>query len=107
MTTLVVGASGATGCLLVEQLLERGQRGKVVVRSMDGLSKKIMSHKNLSIIHASILDLSDTEMTQHVKRLRCSGIMSRPNLAFKGVFGSPRRLMTEATRRLCKAKQSL
>ena len=32
MTTLVVGASGATGKQLIEQLLNRGQKVKVVVR---------------------------------------------------------------------------
>lgn len=33
MTTLVVGASGVTGKLLVEQLLESGQSVKIVFRS--------------------------------------------------------------------------
>ena len=33
MTTLVVGASGATGKQLVEQLLNMGQKVKVIVRS--------------------------------------------------------------------------
>ncbi len=33
MTTLVVGASGATGRLLIEQLLNRSQNVKVIVRS--------------------------------------------------------------------------
>lgn len=39
MTTLMVGASGATGRLLVEQLLKRGQLVKVVVRSLDNLTQ--------------------------------------------------------------------
>ena len=30
MTTLVVGASGATGALLVEQLLNRGVKAKAI-----------------------------------------------------------------------------
>jgi uncharacterized protein YbjT (DUF2867 family) len=33
MTTLVIGASGATGKLLVEQLLESGKMVKIIVRS--------------------------------------------------------------------------
>ena len=36
MTTLVVGASGATGRLLVEQLLGRGQQIRVIVRVSPG-----------------------------------------------------------------------
>jgi hypothetical protein len=33
MTTLVLGASGATGRLLVEQLLKRGQKVRIIIRS--------------------------------------------------------------------------
>lgn len=33
MTILVVGASGATGRLVVEQLLNRGQKVKAMLRS--------------------------------------------------------------------------
>ncbi len=50
MTVLVVGASGATGRLLVEQLLGRGQKVKAVVRSMDSLPEKIRNHENLLLI---------------------------------------------------------
>ena len=67
MTTVVVGASGATGRLLVEQLLNRGQTVKVVVRLPVKITEIIKNRENLSIIHASILDLSDTEMAQHIK----------------------------------------
>ena len=103
MTTLVVGASGATGRLLVEQLLQRGQQVKVVVRSMDSLPENVTGHKNLSVINASILDLSDTEMAEHVKNCDAVASCLGHNLTFKGMFGSPRRLVTDATRRLCDA----
>ena len=66
MTTLVVGASGATGLLLVEQLLDRGQDVKVIVRSPDKLAAVLENHNSLSVIRASLLDLSDDEMAQHV-----------------------------------------
>ena len=35
MGTLIVGANGATGRLLVEELLKRGQTVKIVLRSLD------------------------------------------------------------------------
>ena len=50
MTTLVVGASGATGRLLVEQLLNRGQNVKVIVRSPDKLPEVLKNHDHLSVI---------------------------------------------------------
>ena len=62
MTTLVVGASGATGRLLVEQLLDRGEHVRIIVRSIVALFQKITGNNNVSIIQASILDLTDDEM---------------------------------------------
>lgn len=103
MTTLIVGASGATGRLLVEELLNSGQAVKVVVRSLDGLPEAVRSHANLSVIQASILDMSDADMATHVRG--CHAVVSclGHNLTFRGLFGGPRRLVTDATRRLCDA----
>lgn len=103
MTTLVVGASGATGRLLVEELLNRGQAVKIVVRSLDSLPEAVRGHANLSVIQASILDMSDTEMAKHVRG--CHAVVSclGHNLTLRGLFGGPRRLVTDATRRLCDA----
>lgn len=103
MTVLIVGASGATGRLLVEQLLERGQNVRVIVRSLESLPEVIKNHDHLSIIHASILDLTDAEMTQHVRGCTAVASCLGHNLTWKGVFGQPRRLVTDATRRLCNA----
>ncbi len=103
MTTLVVGASGATGRLLVEQLLDRGELVKIVVRSKNALPESVINHKNLSIIQASLLDLDDTELARHING--CDAIASclGHTISFKGIYGSPRRLVTEAVRRLCQA----
>lgn len=103
MTTLIVGASGATGRLLVQELLNRGQKVKVVVRSPDSLDEAVKTHENLSVIQASILDFSDAEMVRHVQG--CSAVASclGHNLNLQGMFGAPRRLVTDATRRLCNA----
>lgn len=103
MTTLVVGASGATGRLLVEQLLNRGQDVKAIVRSPDRLPKDLRAENHLSIIQASILDLSDDEMVEHLNH--CSAVASclGHSLSLKGIFGPPHRLVTDATKRLCNA----
>jgi nucleoside-diphosphate-sugar epimerase len=103
MTTLVVGASGATGRLLVEQLLERGQNVKVIVRSPDSLPETIKNHGNLTVIQASLLDLSDAEMAQYVGGCDAVASCLGHNISFKGMYGHPRRLVTDATRRLCSA----
>jgi len=103
MTILVVGASGATGQHLVSHLLEQGHTVKAVVRSAARLPGSIRNDGNLFIIEASILELSDTEMAEHVAG--CDAIASclGHNLTFRGIYGRPRRLVTNATHRLCEA----
>ena len=74
MTILIVGASGATGRLLVEELLNRGQKVRVVVRSLESLPEKIKSHVNLFVIEESILDMSHTDMVALVRG--CHAVVS-------------------------------
>jgi len=106
MTILVVGASGATGRLLVEQLLGRGQRVKVIVRSLDKLPDGLRNHDLLSIVHANLLDLRDDELTQQVTGCTAVASCLGHNLSLRGIYGSPRRLVTDATRRLCEAVEA-
>jgi nucleoside-diphosphate-sugar epimerase len=102
-TFLIVGATGATGRWLVEQLLLQGHNVKAIVRSLNRLPDQLKGHDNLTLIEASVLNLSDKEMAIHAKG--CDGIASclGHNMSWKGMYGHPRRLVTEATRRLCKA----
>ncbi|MCF8368431.1 MAG: SDR family oxidoreductase [Bacteroidales bacterium] len=103
MTILVVGASGATGIRLVEELLNRKQNVKVIVRSPEKLPDTVKNHKGITVISASVLDLSDKELADHVADCDAVASCLGHNLTFKGIYGNPRRLVTEATRRLCMA----
>jgi len=103
MTTLVVGASGATGRQLVQQLLNKEQKVKLIVRSPEKLPETWKSNENVLIISASILELSDSQMSEHIKD--CKAIVSclGHNMNWKGIDGQPRKLVTVATKRLCNA----
>ncbi len=103
MTILVVGASGATGRQLVEQLLIQGHNVKAVVRSPEKLPESWKNNDRLQIISASILELSDKEMGEYA--LNCQAIASclGHNMNWKGIYGHPRKLVTDATIRLCNA----
>lgn len=103
MRILVVGASGATGVQLVKQLLLEGHSVKVIVRSLNNLPSVWSNNKSIQIIKASVLDLSDVDMREIVSN--CNAIISclGHNLTFKGIYGQPRKLVTDATRRLCNA----
>jgi len=103
MTTLVVGATGKTGLRLVEQLLDRNHKVRVIVRSTHKLPAGILNNPDTTVIEASVLDLTDEEMAKHVKD--CNAVVSCLGhvIDFKGMFGEPRKLCTDATRRLCDA----
>ena len=103
MTVLVVGASGATGRKLVEQLLIQKHKVKVIVRSLDKLPKSWKNNDSLEIIIASVLQLSDKEMVEIIKGCEVIASCLGHNLTWKGVYGKPRKLVTDATRRLCDA----
>ena len=93
-TTLVLGATGATGKHLVDQLLKMGQKVKVIVRSIDRTPASWKNDQNVSIIQGSVLDISEERMATLVED--CDAIASclGHNLTFKGLFGKPRRLVT-------------
>jgi nucleoside-diphosphate-sugar epimerase len=103
MTILVVGASGATGRLLVDQLLAKGKKVKIIVRSVEALSDVLIQNSLLTITEASLLDMTEAELSVQVQG--CSAVVSclGHNLTFKGMFGHPRRLVTEGVKRLCRA----
>lgn len=103
MTTLIVGATGATGRLLVDQLLARNEDIRIVVRRMDSLPERVMTHERVRVRQASILDLSDAEMLELVRDCDAVAFCLGHNLTCKGLFGHPRMLVSEATRRVCEA----
>lgn len=103
MTILIVGASGATGRLLVKELISRGEAVKTIVRSADRLPTALRNNANVSVIVADVLDLSDADMAEHVRGCDAVVCCLGHTLSLRGLFGRPRRLVTDATRRLCKA----
>ncbi|GAA4311811.1 SDR family oxidoreductase [Pontixanthobacter gangjinensis] len=106
MTTLVAGASGATGRKLVEQLLERGEKVKAIVRSPENLPASWQTNPDLEIIKASLLELSNQELQKLTKDCHAIASCLGHNLTLKGVFGKPRRLVTDAVRKLTEAAKA-
>ena len=102
-TILIVGASGATGQQVVEQLLKREQKLRVIVRSPDKVPQHWHTNTNIEIIGATLLELSDAQMLNYVGD--CHAIISclGHNLSRKGMYGQPRKLVTKAVQRLTNA----
>lgn len=103
MTTLVVGATGATGKQLVGQLLNMGQKVKVIVRPSGNIPDAWNSNDKISIIRACISELSVDEMVIHLKGCQSVASCLGHNLTLKGIFGKPRNLVEDAVILLCKA----
>lgn len=103
MKTLVVGASGTTGKHLVEQLLKAGQTLKVIVRSTFNTPPHWIENENITIIKANISEISSDEMIKQLSD--CSAIASclGHNITLKGIFGKPRKLVTDSVSMICDA----
>ncbi len=101
MKTLVVGASGATGKHLVEQLLKAGQKVKVIVRPTGNTPSHWVENENITIIKANISEVSSEEMIKHLSD--CSAVASclGHNITLKGIFGKPRKLVADSVSLMC------
>ena len=111
-TTLVVGATGATGKHVVLQLLQQKQNVRAVARSkqrlLDALDEILPNSSSdfadhLEVTEASILDLSEDELNKAT--CDCDAVVTclGHNIDFKGIFFPPQKLVTEATQRLIKS----
>ncbi|WP_111977174.1 NAD(P)-dependent oxidoreductase [Algibacillus agarilyticus] len=100
---LVVGASGATGLRVVKQLLELDLHVTIIVRCVNSFPKSILNHHRLRATQSTLLEMSDAELQKMVQG--CTAVISclGHNLTFKGLYGHPRRLVTQAVCRLCQA----
>lgn len=105
MTTLVVGATGATGKQLVEQLLKMEQKIKVIVRPAGKVPDTWKTNDNISIIKANISEISVEEMMNYV--MDCQSVVSclGHNITLKGIYGKPRKLVSDAIKLICMAIQ--
>lgn len=103
MTTLVVGASGETGKQLVEQLLNMGQKVKVIVRSTAKIPDTWNNNDKVSIIKASISEIKVDEMVDYIKDCQAVASCLGHNLTWKGIYGKPRKLVANTVQLLCSA----
>jgi hypothetical protein len=105
--TLVVGASGATGKLLVGDLLKRDVEVIAIVRTSSSLKNTFKSHPNYHEVSASITEMSDSELSPLLKD--CDAVLSclGHNLNFQGMFGEPRRLVTDTIEKVSRVIELL
>jgi nucleoside-diphosphate-sugar epimerase len=114
--TLVLGATGATGCHVVEHLLSRGRNVRVIVRDRQKFAQLIKSPSagedvpptrgQLDIVEGALLDLPKSKVQEAVRAtdgvVCCLGHV----LSAKGIWGQPRRLCTDSVKSVVEALEA-
>jgi len=100
MTILVLGATGATGRLLVERLLDRGEAVRAPVRSIQRVPASLRARGSLQLTEGTALDLDDVALARQLDGVRAVACCLGHNLTFRGLFGPPRRLVRDSVRRV-------
>lgn len=107
MPILVLGASGKTGRLVVQHLLDSGYTVKAIVRDPNKLPESWHTNDKLILIRQEIADVGVDELADYLSDCSAAVCCLGHNPTFKGMFGKPRRLVTTAVTTLCKAIQQL
>jgi hypothetical protein len=106
-TVLLLGGTGRTGLCALEQLTDRGVAVRAIVRSAQKVPERLRQRPGVTLIEASLLDLTEAQLTEHVRGvdavLSCLGHV----LSLRGVFGAPRALVTESIRRVTHAVRTI
>lgn len=100
MNVLVLGASGATGKLVVTQLLKRKISVRALVRDNAIVSAETLADPLLELVRGNISELNDSQVITLVQD--CDAIISclGHNISFKGMFGKPRNLVSDAIKKM-------
>ncbi|TCK18552.1 putative NADH-flavin reductase [Thiogranum longum] len=104
---LILGASGATGRLLVEILLKKGVEIIAIVRNASSLTNIVGPHPGLQIVEADISEIPESDLAQYVRDCEAVLCCLGHNLTFKGMFGHPRRLVTNAVKKITKTAETV
>ena len=104
---MVLGATGATGSLVITQLLKENKEVLAIVRSAENLPVSVSESNQVQVVEAEIAQMSIDELALMINE--CSTVISclGHNLTFKGIYGQPKKLVTQAVEKVYKALQLL
>ncbi|MBU9711545.1 NAD(P)-dependent oxidoreductase [Evansella tamaricis] len=100
MRVLVLGASGATGKLVVKHLIERQITTRILIRKTAVLPQEIKENSLVEMVKGNINDLKESELNDLIHE--CNVIISclGHNGTLRGMFGKPRYLVFDAIKRI-------
>lgn len=103
MAILVLGASGATGKHLVEQLISAGQKLKIIIRPSSKIPDSWLNNNQVQVIHAPLSAMNIDEMAQHIADCQAVASCLGHNMTWKGIYGKPRLLVTDTIALACQS----
>lgn len=103
MKVLILGATGATGSLVVRQMIKRNIEIKIVVRSVEKVPADISDNNLVECIAGNIAEFDKEKNINLVKD--CDAVISclGHNVSFKGLFCKPRMLVAGSVKNICEA----
>jgi nucleoside-diphosphate-sugar epimerase len=103
MRVLVVGASGATGKLVVMQLLERKIAVRIVVREASTLPPQLFDNPMVEIVKGSIDSFSQQQVQLLLQDCEAAVCCLGHTMSVKGIFGKPYKLVLHAVQKVTTA----
>ncbi|THB73906.1 MAG: NAD(P)-dependent oxidoreductase [Desulfobulbaceae bacterium] len=100
---LVLGASGATGQILVTLLIQKGFKVLALVRKTSIEKAPFAAHDNLELIEAEISTISIDSLAQYTHQCEVVCCCLGHNISFRGILGPPWRLVADAVQKVSRA----
>jgi putative NADH-flavin reductase len=103
MKVLVLGASGATGRLVVSQLVNREINTRIVIRKDVKLSEDIINNRLVEIVIGNISEFDSIKNNTLIEGCDAIVCCLGHNITFKGIFGKPQMLVYQSLKNVCDA----
>ena len=103
MKVLVLGATGATGRLVVKQFLDSKVNVKAVARNDSKKLNELMNNDHLEIV---IGNISEFDLKKNIELINdCDAVICclGHNINLKGIFGKPGMLVSDSIKNICNA----
>lgn len=107
MKVLVFGASGATGKLVVQQLIKKNIELRIVVRASSNFPNQLLNNEKVDVIKGNVDEFDLVTIKELINDCDAVVCCLGHNISFKGIFGPPYKLVYNIVRKITEAIQSL
>ncbi|HSW56146.1 MAG TPA: NAD(P)-binding oxidoreductase [Ignavibacteriaceae bacterium] len=107
MKALILGGSGKTGKLVVQQLVKRDIQVRIVVRASAAIPEFFTNDKRIQITKGNVNGFDIAKITELVKD--CDSVICclGHNISPKGILGPPHKMVFNTARKIIEAMYSL